>query len=326
MNKKLISILVLVALACAGITSAQDPDITIFSGGGGGGAASFPLLAPAADNCPAPPYSFTSDTDTGICSAVADSVTVRTGGTSSALFKTGSSTVPAIGFVDAASGFSSFGGGNGGVRVIIAGLTRTFIANNGSWQNVAGLIVGWVPAADPTVGMDTGFSRLAAGVVGVNDGAAGNGWLQQKAARVRLSSNYTNATTTFSNTALSITVTTGRAYTFRLVLLASNSIAADGGKLDFNGGTATATDFRAHCVLSSATGTTLAQANAASTALATTINATTFVATTQVMWKCNGSFEPSSTGTFIVRAAENSTTTGTLTINRGSHLWIEDMP
>jgi uncharacterized protein (DUF2345 family) len=41
---------------------------------------------------------------------------------------------------------------------------------------------------------------------------------------------------------------------------------------------------------------------------------------------CSGSIEPSGAGTFIVRAAEEADGGGTLTVNRGSFLWIEDAP
>ena len=50
-------------------------------------------------------------------------------------------------------------------------------------------------------------------------------------------------------TGLSATLVAGRTYAFRIILLVNNSVAADGIKVDLDGGTATATDIRAHGTL-----------------------------------------------------------------------------
>ena len=144
--------------------------------------------------------------------------------------------------------------------------------------------------------------------------------VKQSGSRISLAANFTNATTTFSNTALSLNVTSGSKYTFILRMFATDSSAAEGAKLDFNGGTATATDFRVHCTLFDSALLLSSQATALSTvfAVATVSGAS--------MFECAGSLEPSGTGTFIVRAAQNSHVSGTLTVHRGSYLWIEEMP
>jgi hypothetical protein len=139
-----------------------------------------------------------------------------------------------------------------------------------------------------------------------------------------LAADYTSATASFTATALSVTVTSGRKYTFRVVLQLNDSTAADGAKIDFNGGTATATDFWAHCVLYDTT--TTIQDSSVVTALATAFSKTTLSGTGAQVWNCEGSFEPSGNGTFIVRGSQVAHSTGTLTIKRGSHLWMEDMP
>ena len=175
-------------------------------------------------------------------------------------------------------------------------------------------------ADSSTSSQDTGIKRVAAANIAPTNGAAGSGWLQNAAGRSTLAANYTNATTTFSNTALSITVTNARKYTFRMALFVSNSIAADGAKFDFNGGTATATDFRAHCTLFD----TALLLSSQVTALATAFSQATV--TGNAMMECYGTLEPSATGTLVVRAAMNAATTGTLTVFRGSHIWVEDMP
>lgn len=63
-----------------------------------GGIISTPLLAPAADNCAAVPYSFTSDDNTGVCSSAADTVGFNAGGTVrfSVTTSTVTSTVPIL--------------------------------------------------------------------------------------------------------------------------------------------------------------------------------------------------------------------------------------
>ena len=171
---------------------------------------------------------------------------------------------------------------------------------------------------------DVGFSRLGAAVAKVTDGAAGSGWIQQAAARSMLAGDYTNATAGFTNTALSITVITGRKYTFSLTLFLIDSTAAEGAQIDFNGGTAAATNFRVHCLHYDQTAAVLKSTQI--TALASVADSVASTGTGQNMVTCSGSFEPSGTGTFIVRGAQISHASGTLTINRGSNLWVEDMP
>lgn len=152
---------------------------------------------------------------------------------------------------------------------------------------------------------------------------ADGGYIQGTQGEVALNANYTNATATFSSTALSVAVVSGRTYSFDLGITFDDSTAADGAQFDFNGGSAAATNFRVHCISTNAAGATLVQSNAASTALATA-NAVTLALTTQADLSCHGSFVPSGSGTFIFRAAQSAHTTGTLTIHRGSWLSVRD--
>jgi hypothetical protein len=172
---------------------------------------------------------------------------------------------------------------------------------------------------------DGGWRRLAAGVIGMTLGGADNGWIQNSAGELAINADYTNATTTFSNTALSTTVISGRTYNFSANLLSSDSVAADGMKIDFAGGSAAATNFRVNCMASNdTTGATVAFTAATSAALATVINIPTMASTGTHMIECNGTFVPSGAGTFIIRAGKNTNTTGTLTITRGSWLSLRD--
>jgi hypothetical protein len=133
----------------------------------------------------------------------------------------------------------------------------------------------------------------------------------------------TNATTNFANiTGISSTVAASRKYAGRLTLRASDSTAADGIKLDFNGGTATMTSFWAACY--QMVGGAVTPGTVISTSLAGVINWTTITGDTYIA--CEISFVPSATGTFIPRQAQNAHTTGTLTVNVGSYLNLDDIP
>ncbi len=163
---------------------------------------------------------------------------------------------------------------------------------------------------------DVGLRRVAAKVTQPTDGAGTGAWFQETAGTSTLASNYTNATSTFSNTALSCNVITGRKYNFHCVLIYANSTAGEGAQFDFNGGSATSTNFVA--------GSEGGINDTVTTTLAGTYSQATVTGNNITV--IDGTFEPSSTSTFIVRAAEVSHTTGTLTVLRGSHMHLWDSP
>ena len=163
---------------------------------------------------------------------------------------------------------------------------------------------------------DTFLTRAAAGVVTTTS------WIQNTAGDQVLTANHTNATVTPTNiTDLTTTVTSGRKYVFEFIAQVDNSTDADGIRFDFDGGNATATDFRVTC---KSFNNNLTTATSQTTALATDITEASYVGAGS--FECNGSFEPSSTGTFIPRAGMNTAASGTLTVFRGSHLLTHDMP
>lgn len=174
-------------------------------------------------------------------------------------------------------------------------------------------------STDATQAKDTGQVRAAAGVWKDTDGSAAGGW-RQWAGESYLAANATNATATLANTGLSVTVKNGRKYGFKCILYVSDSTAAEGVQIDFGGGSATATNFRAH-VTGFDTALTL---NTQVTTLTTPAGAGTF--TGAGMIEVHGSFEPSSDGTLAPRFAQNTHAVGTLTLFRGSHLLMWDMP
>lgn len=214
-------------------------------------------------------------------------------------------------------GAAFFGFGTGGVsKWILQSSTGATIASDmqfafGSTTDVQG------------AASDTGLARAAAGVIRTSDSGAGRGWIQQTAGELALNANYTNATAGFTNTALSATVISGRTYSFTCCLFFDDSTAADGAQFDFNGGSAAATNFRAHATAANATGAALVLTNANSVALATAIQVA-LALTTQACITIQGTFVPSGAGTFIVRAAQTAHSAGTLTVDRGSWLNIRD--
>ena len=166
-----------------------------------------------------------------------------------------------------------------------------------------------------------GFGRLSAGVAKITNGSSGYAWLQQTQGRAALDADFTSTSATPANlSALTITLLAGRKYTFRMALRFSDSTAADGARFDFDGGTATATDFGVNCqVFDSALLVSLD-----ATALATDLVATTTTGASKIV--CDGSFTVNAAGTFIPRAGQEAASGGTLTVETGSYIWVEDTP
>jgi len=172
---------------------------------------------------------------------------------------------------------------------------------------------------------DWSLLRLAAKVASIRDGSTGGGWLQNTGGLSRVDSDVTNVTTTMANiTGLSATLIAGRKYTGKLVLFASDVTAADGLKLDFDGGAATMTSFQAAVtgnVQGATAGTTV------STAIATDLNFTALNGTGVNCIEVTLAFVCNAAGTFIPRIAKDSDAGGaTLTVAANSFLELQDAP
>lgn len=129
--------------------------------------------------------------------------------------------------------------------------------------------------------------------------------------------NTTNLTVTpTAVTGLSKYVYAGLGYEFTTVLFVNDSIAADGARVDFDGGTATMTDVRIHCTLFD----TALLASTQTTAIATDFTAATV--TGDAMMECHGGFTVNAAGTFVPRVAKNTNTTGTITTYKNSTLVV----
>ena len=207
--------------------------------------------------------------------------------------------------------------------------TGTFPYDNNA---VGNLQATQVDLATNSIGFGSSFGQLRGslgrvvdGVIGVglnNTPANHDGWITSTGTSACfLQADQTNATTTFANmNNCSFAVKSGRRYPFRGTFFISDSTAADGVKLDFNGGGAAATNFRVHCILDDTTATIVSSAQPTALATAITVAALTGAA----RWQCDGTFEPSSSSTFIPRFAQNAHTTGTATMSRGSFMELLD--
>lgn len=131
-----------------------------------------------------------------------------------------------------------------------------------------------------------------------------------------LAADATSVTATFANSLLSVNVVAGHKYAITCSLFFNESTAADGAKIDFNGGAATATNFRGDNEVWDAS----TQSHTPSTsALSTSLGVGSFTGLGTFLF--HGAFEPATSGTFILRFAQFSHSTGTLTLQRGS--WLE---
>lgn len=169
-------------------------------------------------------------------------------------------------------------------------------------------------------GTDVGFSRLAANVMNITNGSSGGGWCQFTAGEAVLASPFTNNTATLSahNTNLSFTVISGRSYRITGCLQVSNSTAGEGAQFDFNGGGASATTF----FMNASVVGTVSAGTVVTTTLAGAVNWTSVTSTVYI--NLQGYLKAGSTGTFIMRGAENTTSTGTMTLGAGSWLELTD--
>lgn len=325
---------VLAAVLIAGILAfpvwAQVLPGTPFTGAGGN-VIGWPILAPDGTSG-APSYSFAACPTCGMYETASD-VNIRAGSGAILTLQTAAAGAGAtLGFATATgaaqainiSGANSTGGSSPGGGINLSGGTGG--TSNGVGGGVS--LLGGIGRGTQNGG-DIGVQGGAFTGTGV-DGrflVANNTWAQFAMQRSMVAANYTNATASFTSTGLKPfgNVVSGRKYSFTVSIFFSDSTAADGAQFDFNGGSATATNFIAHCTAANSAGAALVITNAASAALATAVQVA-LALTTQSWLQCAGTFEPSSTGTFIVRAAQTAHSTGTLTVSRGSFLTVEDMP
>lgn len=175
-------------------------------------------------------------------------------------------------------------------------------------------------STDASTSIDIGLVRSGASTFSlVKDGSGTpGGMIQNTGGESALASAFTNATATFASTNLSLTFPAGRSFRIEGYLIISNSTATEGAQFDFNGGTATATTFD---VAFSAVGS-VTPGTVASTSLSGVLNYTVVTGTDRVFVR--GYIKVNAGGTFILRAAENTTALGTFTLAAGSWLAAYD--
>lgn len=189
-------------------------------------------------------------------------------------------------------------------------------------------VYGWNSGATTSSGtIDTFLLRNAAGIISPSlNGSLSNGWVMNGGGESALAGNYTNATAGFTSTNLTRTLISGRTYNFDAYLYITESTAVDGWQINFNANALGITNFVVNCSSSAETGIAVVLGNATSAALATVINATSTVTTGGQEIECHGSIVPSAGGVFGIQAAQNTHSTGTLTVKRGSSLILRDSP
>lgn len=151
-------------------------------------------------------------------------------------------------------------------------------------------------------------------------------WLRQSSGRSRVATSaVTNNSITPTNiTGLSATLIAGRAYSGVLTLKVSNTVAVDGLRLDFDGGTATMTLFEAGVTSAGLPAATFSVTQ--SSALATDIIATTMTDTNTKWIEINFGMVVNAAGTFIPRIALEALSTGVISVHPGSWMLLEDTP
>jgi len=197
-----------------------------------------------------------------------------------------------------------------------------FLVQNGGTILASSYVYGWSPSGNPTNGIDTGTSRIAAGVVAVGNGTGGDhtGFLQWGGqGRVTSDFNTGNTTTLANITGLSVTVAAGRTYTFEADLYTTSNVAA-GVKFAI-AGTATATSIVYEAIVNDPA-PAAAQTRAA--ALATTVGAITAV--TAAKARITGTITVNAGGTLTVQMAQNVGNAAGSVALRGSSLLVWDMP
>jgi hypothetical protein len=212
--------------------------------------------------------------------------------------------------------------GSGGVFVEILNDSsqRLIQMDLGSgFSTIPGFQYAWSNSTGDSNSRDTGLARVAGGVVQSTNGSAGAGWIQNTAGEGALAANFTKANATLGATNISFTVIAGRSYRIDGEFIMSNSVAGEGGQFDFGGGSCSATTFDLAVVGSNGTNT---PGTTNSTSLTGAINYSSITGTNRVRF--SGYLKVNAGGTLIVRAAENTTSTGTFTLGAGSWVALAD--
>jgi hypothetical protein len=173
---------------------------------------------------------------------------------------------------------------------------------------------------------DAGLDRVTAKVTKTTDGSTGLGW-HQTAGDLFVDADQTVDSTTLTNATSLVTasIATTRKIAFEAYLpFTAGDTVADGIKLDFGQGSATATYFIADAELIDGAGfATLTNPRVAGLTTAISVASTT---NTNFVVKIKGALVVNGAGTFGLRFAKVSDAGTGLTLKRGAWMWLKDMP
>lgn len=236
-------------------------------------------------------------------------------------------------------GYAFTGASNGGTGVWSRGASILDLSAGGAAlmelastkiEILNGTRIAWAQSGQVIGGAtpDAGIQKIAPSVIGPTQGDNTTaGWIQNSAGESRVTtSNVTTVSITPANiTGLSATVIASRKYRGELVVYCSEATAADGLRIDFDGGAATMTSFIAQGSVQDDTSVRGMGANGRTTAIATDFVETTITGNT--IMRLTFAFVVNAAGTFIPRVAKEADAAGaTLTVTVGSYMTLEDQP
>lgn len=171
------------------------------------------------------------------------------------------------------------------------------------------------------VAPDIGFERIVAGVLKAVDAVGGSlAWIVEAGRAIKAADQtVTDSATLVNDSHLSFTLKAGRKYSFKGHYHVT-TVASSGVKLDFDGGTTTATSF--DVVVKFFTASAVAVSTA--TAIATDHGSTAAV----LLVEFEGTIVVNAAGTFIPRFAQNAETGAAESVvaRLGSWMTMKDMP
>ena len=210
---------------------------------------------------------------------------------------------------------------NGRFDFFVSGAWVYSIRSDGTYSPAETQVI-WTHSNGQLGTADTGLERLAAGLIGTTDGSTGTGWIQNSAGSSKVAlGGGTNVTITPADTGLSVTLKAGRKYHFKVILWVTETTAADGLRVDFDGGTATMTSFRQNGYVSD---TVSVRPLAQTTALATDVTDTTTTGAAMAVFE--GTLLVNAGGTFVPRYAKEADAAGAAITLNDAVMLVEDMP
>lgn len=189
--------------------------------------------------------------------------------------------------------------------------TQQLVTRNGlGIQNTGANGAGFVAVAAGVIAPATTVANAAANTAG--------GFFQNTGGEASLASAFTRSDTTLTATNLSLIVTAGRSYRIEGCLSVANSTATEGMKFDFGGGTCTATTF----FLGATAMGSVTPGTVTSNSLTGVLNYSVITGTDLIA--ISGFLKVNAGGSLVLRAAENSTAIGTMTLGAGSWVALYD--